>query len=106
MIQIIENTEKINLNLNPKEPIIPYKIMGRFSYLDTKTANKNLKTNDQQLKKLESLLNQKIDDKIKNRKKNIELEKDIFDRMLNRILNKIEINKNKLNYMRGFIKTD
>lgn len=77
-----------------------YSVLARYSHLDTKTANKVLKENEQQLKKLDFELTQKIDEKIKKQKTTKQLENKVMDKLVDRISNEITNNTYKMNFIK------
>ena len=78
-----------------------YKIEARYSYLDTKMADKILLQNQQQLNKLNYELNTKLKEKIEKQATLEEKEEGIINNMSDRIFNEITKNINKMNYIKN-----
>jgi hypothetical protein len=94
---IIKNTKGINYEIGD---ISNYKVFARYPHLDTKTADKNLRQNELQLKKLKAKLNNKIDEMVEKQAENEEYEDKVMDSLLNRVFDKINNNFDRANYFK------
>lgn len=87
-----------DIKLNSKSE---YKILALYSNIDTKTAQKVLNENKQQIHKLKNELVKKIDEKIKKQASNKSLEQTIMNNLLDRIYNKITNYTSNMNYSKN-----
>ena len=106
---VIENKEKIDpgykiqkftKTTEDETEISKYKVLARYSHLDTKTADKNLRQNELQLKKLKAKLNNKIDEMVEKQAENEEYEDNVMNSLLNRVFDKINNNFDRANYFK------
>lgn len=106
---VIENKKKIEpgykiqkftKTTKDETEISKYKVLARYSHLDTKTANKNLRQNELQLKKLKARLNNKIEEMVEKQAQNEEYEDKVMDSLLNRVFDKINNNFDRANYFK------
>lgn len=95
--EIKNNQKKVDYKIGD---ISKYKVLARYAHLDTKTANKNLRQNELQLKKLKALLNKKIDEMVEKQEENEEYEDKVMDSLLNRVFDKINNNFDRANYFK------